>query len=449
MGKLMIGVSGVRGVVGEGLTPDVVCRFCAAFGKWCGQGEVLVGGDSRTSRQMLSLAATAGLLSAGLDVIDLGLCPTPTLLLAVEQQKASGGVIITASHNPIEYNGLKFVGPEGVFLDQQQGEKLLEIFGSKEVERPNWNSLGKMTPKSGAIESHINRILALDMIDVDLIRSKRFKVVLDCCNGAGGVISPVLLHKLGCEVIELNCQPTGIFAHTPEPVPENLGQLCAAVKEHNADVGFANDPDVDRLAIVSEQGEAIGEEYSLALAAKLVLSKKKGPVVANLSTSQMLDDIASSFGVQVARTPVGEIHVVKRMKQIGAVIGGEGNGGVILPELHLARDAPVGMALLLELMAEEDKKISELARTIPRYAIVKQKFEKPDMDKDKALELIKQAYTSEQLDTSDGVKIIREKSWVHIRKSNTEPLIRVIAEAKTEEYAQLMCYEIITKLTGL
>jgi phosphomannomutase len=288
MNQLMIGVSGIRGVIGEGLTPEIVCRFCTAFGQWCGKGKVLVGGDSRTSRQMLSLAATAGLLSIGRDVGNLELCPTPTLELAVKERKAAGGVIITASHNPIDYNGLKFVSPEGIFLDKAEGERVLQIFNSPQIKKANWGNLGKLSIESGAVQAHIERVLALEVVDLQLIRSKRFKVVLDTCNGVGGIISPLLLRKLGCEVIALNPQPTGIFAHLPEPIPANLTQLCEAVTEHQADVGFANDPDVDRLAIVSEQGRAIGEEYSLGLAVKLVLSKKKGPIVANLSTSRMV-----------------------------------------------------------------------------------------------------------------------------------------------------------------
>ncbi len=442
----MIGISGIRGVIGEGLTPEVVCRFCAAFGQWCGRGKVLVGGDSRTSRQMLTLAATAGLVSVGRDVGNLELCPTPTLELAVKERGAAGGVIITASHNPIVYNGLKFVGPEGVFLDKEQAEEVLQIFNSSQIKRANWESLGQVSIESGAVEAHIERVLALDILDLQLIRSKRFKVVLDTCNGAGGVISPLLLRKLGCEVVTLNLQPTGLFTHPPEPVPENLTQLCEAVKEHRADVGFANDPDVDRLAIVSEQGEAIGEEYSLALAVKLVLSKERGPVVANLSTSRMIDDIAAEYGLKVVRTPVGEINVVKKMTQTGAVIGGEGNGGVIFPDFHLARDAQVGMALVLHLMAEQDKKISELVDSIPRYFIVKRRFEKPNLDKERALQSIQDAYSDEFLDISDGVKIIREDSWIHVRKSNTEPLLRIIAEAPSREEASLLCEEIAEKL---
>lgn len=444
---MMIGVSGIRGVIGQGLTPEVVCRLCAAFGQWCGKGKVLVGGDSRTSRQMLTLAATAGLLSVGRDVGNLELCPTPTLELAVKERKAAGGVVITASHNPIVYNGLKFVGPEGIFLDKEQAEEVLQIFNSSRVIRADWESLGKMSIESGSVEAHIERVLALDVLDLQLIRSKRFKVVLDTCNGAGGVISPVLLRKLGCEVVTLNAQPTGLFAHPPEPVPENLTQLCEAVKEHRADVGFANDPDVDRLAIVSEQGEAVGEEYSLALAVKFVLSREKGPIVANLSTSRMIDDIAAEYGLKVVRTPVGEINVVKKMKQTGAVVGGEGNGGVIFPDFHLARDAQVGMALVLQLMAEQDKKVSELVASIPRYSIVKRKFERPNLDKEKALQSIQNAYSSELLDTSDGVKIIRENSWIHVRKSNTEPLLRIIAEAPTRKEASLLCEEIAEKLS--
>ncbi|MCK4418109.1 MAG: phosphoglucosamine mutase, partial [Candidatus Latescibacteria bacterium] len=341
---------------------------------------------------------------------------------------------------------LKFVGPEGVFLDKAEGERVLQIFNSPQIKKANWEGLGKMSIESGVVQAHIERVLALDVIDLQSIRARRFKVVLDTCNGAGGIISPLLLRKLGCEVITLNPQPTGIFAHPPEPIPANLTQLCEAVKEHRADVGFVNDPDVDRLAIVSEQGKAIGEEYSLALAVKLVLSKKRGPVVVNLSTSRMVDDIAAEYGVEVARTPVGEINVVKKMRQIGAVIGGEGNGGVIFPDFHPTRDAQVGMALVLQLMAEQDKKVSELVDFIPCYFIVKRKFEKPNLDKERALQIIQDAYNNQALDTSDGVKIIRENSWIHVRKSNTEPLVRIVAEARSRVEASLLCEEIVEKL---
>ncbi|HID96161.1 MAG TPA: phosphoglucosamine mutase [Candidatus Latescibacteria bacterium] len=446
MHGLIIGVSGVRGVVGEGLTPDVVYRFAAAFGNWCGKGKVLVGRDSRTSGPILSYATIAGLLSVDTDVIDLGLCPTPTLQLAVEQEDAGGGIVITASHNPISYNGLKFVGSDGTFLDGDQLQQLLDLFQARRIDKSLWEVLGREPEKMEAIEDHISKILALDILDVELIRGRRFKVALDACNGVGGLLGVPLLERLGCQVIKLNCEPTGIFSRPPEPVPENLPRLCFAVRKEGVDVGFGLDPDGDRLSIVSDKGQAVGEEYSQALAAKLVLSKRKGQVVTNLSSSQMLDDIASGYGVKVIRTPVGEINVVRMMKKLRAVIGGEGNGGIILPELHLARDAAVGMSLILQLMAESEHTISELIESIPHYTIVKRKFQCEDMMKQRALKFIQQIYSHEEMDTSDGVKITRGHSWLHIRKSNTEPIIRVIAEARTEGEASSLCAEVINKL---
>jgi len=444
---LIIGISGIRGIVGEGLTPELACRFAAAFGVFSNRQKIVVGRDSRTSGKMLQLAVTAGLLSAGCKVIDAGIVPTPTLIFAVKSKSLWGGVAITASHNPLSWNGLKFIGSQAMFLNGEEGQRLLEIADSDAIERVREDSLGEVTQLKGIIEEHIQKVLSLELIDVDLIRKNKFKVVLDCCNGAGSVTSPVLLKALGCEVIEFACEPTGIFPHQPEPVNDNLQQLCEIVQKEKADVGFANDPDADRLAIVSEKGEAIGEEYTVTFASKLVLSKRKGPVVVNLSTSQMIDDVAREYNAKVIRTPVGEINVAEKMKEVNAPIGGEGNGGAILPELHYGRDALLGMALMLQLMTEEKKTVSQLVAALPRYTIVKSKFKKKGLDKEKALKKIKETYAREQLDLSNGIKIMRAQGWIHIRKSNTEPLIRIVAEASDEAVAHRMCKEVIGVLT--
>ena len=445
MPSLIISVSGIRGIVGGGLDPEKVCRFASAFGAWCGKGPVIVGRDSRTSGAMLNRAILAGLESVGADVIDLGIVPTPTVLFTIREERAAGGVAITASHNPIEWNGLKFVGPKGTFLDDGEGSELLKIYAGDCAEKSPWDGLGRVERRNDAISRHIDRILALDIIQPDRIRSRKFKVVLDCVNGAGSEASPLLLERLGCEVIPLHCMPNGLFPHPAEPVPEHLTELCDVVKNQGADVGFANDPDADRLAIVSETGAAIGEEYSLALTAKFVLSKKCGPIVANLSTSRMLDDIAEEYGVEVHRTPVGEVHVAQKIVEVGAPIGGEGNGGVIFQELNLGRDALVGMALILQYMAETGKTVSELKQGIPEYAIVKRKYEPTKMDKDAALKAIREAYDGEEMDLRDGIKLLRERSWLHVRKSNTEPVLRAVAEAPTKEEAEAFQEEVAEK----
>ncbi|MCK5733966.1 MAG: phosphoglucosamine mutase, partial [Candidatus Latescibacteria bacterium] len=415
-GTLMRSISGVRGIVGSDLTAEVVARYAAAFGRLMTTDDrraIVLARDSRESGPEFAAAARAALIAAGVDVVDGGMIPTPTAQLAVEHHRAAGGIIITASHNPIEWNGLKFVGPSGTFLDDGEGSELLKIYAGDCAEKSPWDGLGRVEQREDAISRHIDRILALDIIQVDRIRERKFKVVLDCVNVAGSEASPLLLERLGCEVIPLHCTPTGLFPHPAEPVPEHLTELCDVVKKQSADVGFANDPDADRLAIVSETEAAIGEEYSLALAAKFVLSKRRGPIVANLSTSRMLDDIAGEYGVEVHRTPVGEVHVAQKIVEIGAPIGGEGNGGVIFQELNLGRDALVGMALILQTMAETGKTVSELKRTIPEYAIVKRKYEPTKMDKDAALGAIREAYDGEEMDLRDGIKLLRERSWLH------------------------------------
>ncbi len=432
---LMAGISGVRGVVGESLTPDLVLKYSSAFGTLCKSGKVILGRDSRVSGEMVRSAVISGLLSTGCQVIDLGICATPTVEIAVEELKAKGGIIITASHNPIQWNALKFVGADGIFLDEKNSRKLFELVKSGRIRYKRWDSLGKISFDHSWIEKHMDKILKLSYINPQKIRKRKFRVVLDCCNGAGGVISPHLLKALGCEVIELNCKVDGNFAHDPEPVPRNLVSLCQAVKKKNADLGFANDPDVDRLAIVSEEGIPLGEEATLALTTKFILSRKpKSKVVTNISTSRMIDDIAKEFGSFVYRTKVGEAHVARRLKAVKGIIGGEGNGGVILPEFHYGRDALVGMALILEYLTESKEPISQLASNLPRYFMLKKKA-KLTRKFEKNLLKLKRRYSSERINLIDGVRIDFENSWLHIRKSNTEPVVRVIAEAKSKKEA--------------
>lgn len=443
MPPLMISISGIRGIVGEGLTPEVVLNFAQAFGTYLEGGTVVLGRDSRLSGDMLRHAVLAGLHSVGCDVVDLGIVPTPTVQLATERLDSKGGLIITASHNPIMWNGLKMLAADGLFLDAEEGGAVLERSQSSIFPYAAYDRLGGVRDYPQAVEEHIEAILNLPYLDLERIRRKGFKVALDCVCGAGAVLVPALLDRLGCEVIPLHCEPTGWFPRDPEPLPENLGELGSAVRAAEADIGFAVDPDSDRLAIVSEQGEPLGEEYTLVLAVRFVLQKKPGTVVVNASTTRAIDDVAALFGAPVLRTKVGEIHVAKRMRQAQAVVGGEGNGGVILPDVHLGRDAPVGIALTLQQLADYNGPISRLHAELPQYVMTKQRIELSQVHPRSALEAIKDRFAKEDLDLTDGVKILRERSWVHVRPSNTEPILRVLAEAPDRNQAEALAQEVI------
>ena len=431
---LMVSVSGVRGKVGEGLTPEVVAHFAAAFGAWASsQGKsrtVIVGRDSRVSGPMFQRVVLSALQSVGMSVIDIGLTTTPSCQLAVEYHHAAGGLMISASHNPIEWNALKMIGSAGLFLDAQQGaamRALMEIGPP----RATWDKLGAIEIDDLAIARHIDRVLALPFIDVEKIRRRRFKVALDTCRGAGAAVMPQLLDRLGCVVTAINLEPDGRFPHPPEPIPENLHDLEQLVLSAKADIGLAVDPDVDRLALVSEEGRAIGEDYTLALAAKLVLRHRKGPVVINLSTSRVVDDVAKAAGAPLIRAPVGEVNVATRMRTERAAIGGEGNGGVILAELHLGRDAPLGAAIILQLLVEEGRQLSAIVRDHPSYVIVKDKLDRPDASLDTVYDALRRAFPGAEADTQDGLRLAWPDRWVHVRPSGTEPIVRVIAEAPT------------------
>lgn len=443
MSRLMVSVSGIRGVVGEGLTPEVVLRFAQAFGTYLDGGKVIVGRDSRVTGEMLKQAVLAGLTGVGCDVIDLGISTTPSTQMAVEHLEAEGSVMITASHNPIMWNGLKLIGGDGLFLDAKVGQRVVEISETQRFAFAPWDQVGVSLPYSKAAEEHLEAILKLPYLDTDAIRERRFKVALDCVCGAGAVIVPQLLEELGCTVIPLHCEPTGLFRRNPEPLPENLTELCDVVRDEGADVGFALDPDGDRLALVSEKGEPLGEEKTLALAVQLVLGKKAGPVVLNASTSRMSEDVARAAGVEVIRTRVGEIHVAKKMREVKAAVGGEGNGGVILPDLHLGRDAPVAVALTLQHMAEFAGPLSELAAALPQYVITKRKLELGAVQPQEALRKVEHAFSDATLDFTDGVKVVWPNAWVHVRPSNTEPIVRVIAEAPSAEASQGLCDQVL------
>ena len=444
MDALMISVSGMRGTVGATLTPEVVGRMSAAFAAWLGAGpppnngrafRVVFGRDSRPSGHWVRDAAVAVLVASGIEVIDLDIVTTPGAAMMVKHLSADAGVIATASHNPIEWNGLKFLNRAAVALPPDQAAEIARLYEQRQT---RWARVGDLIPPQRNSETHALHVRrVLDHVDALGLASKRYKVVLDSVNGAGCVATATLINKLGCQLIHLNAVPNGRFPHEPEPIEKNLTGLSEEVRRQRASVGFAQDPDGDRLAIVDETGAYIGEEYSLALAARLLLSKKKAAVaVTNLSSSRMLDDIAAKYDARVIRTAVGEANVVSAMLQNGAVIGGEGNGGVIDPRIVPGRDSLVGIAYVLQLMATTGKTISQLVKELPRYEIVKTKFDCRREDADRAVDAINRHFASEKLDTRDGVRIDWPDSWVHARPSNTEPIMRIIAEAPDRPAAE-------------
>ncbi|MCD6472323.1 phosphoglucosamine mutase [Candidatus Aerophobetes bacterium] len=434
MNSLMISVSGVRGIVGETLMPEIVVKFGVAFGKFVREKRVVIGSDTRTSNQMFRYALFSGLLSVGCKVIDVGICPTPSIQLMVEKLKAGGGIIITGSHNPVEWNALKFVRHDGIFLYPEEGERLLTIYKEKRIKRAAWNEIKSVYYDTSAIENHLEKLL--EIVDKDNIRRKKFKVVLDACNGAASKISPLLLRRLGCKVTEINCKPDGVFPHSPEPIPSNLRELSLKVKTEKADIGFAHDADADRIAIATEEGNVLPEDYPLLLATKFVLGGKRGLVVTNLSTTSALDDIAREFKCKVMRTRIGDVNVSKCMKEHNAVIGGEGNGGVIIPQVHYARDGMAAIALILEYITKSNKTVSALANELPKYYTIKGKLEFP-REKFVLLEsILKEEFKNYELNFLDGVKVILKEGWIHIRLSGTEPIIRIFAEAKNKEKAE-------------
>ena len=449
---LMVSVSGIRGRVGAGLTPVVVATYAAAFGAWArgngGSDAVVVGRDSRVSGPLFHRVVVGTLQAVGCRVIDIGLTTTPTCQLAVEHHHAAGGLMLSASHNPIEWNALKFIGASGLFLEKHEGEAMRALVESG-IAYVTWDQLGTVDADPDAAQRHLEQVLALPYVDVERIRARRFRVALDCVRGAGAVIVPQLLERLGCTVTGINMEPDGRFPREPEPTAENLKAFEAFVRESGADIGFAVDPDVDRLALVSEQGRAIGEDFTLALAARLVLRHRKGPVVTNLSTSRLIEDVAREAGVEAIRAPVGEVNVAVKMRETNAAIGGEGNGGVILPELHLGRDAPIGVALMLQLLVEEGRPLSAIAGELPQYVIVKDKLDRPAAPLEAVYEALTAAFPDAAADRQDGLRLSWADRWVHVRPSGTEPIVRVIAEAPTAAGAQELvrkCREPLDKL---
>ena len=455
--SLMASISGIRGVIGESLTPEAVVRYASAFGRYVlrrgPSAEVILGRDGRSTGAAVASLVRGTLSATGVRVRDIGICPTPTVQIAVERGGASGGIAVTASHNPMQWNGLKFMAATGMFLDAAENRELFALADTPGAYAP-WDALGGVTEEGVWIERHMDAVLSLAVMDTPRIRSRRFRVVLDCVNAAGGVIVPRLLERLGCSVIPLNCDVSGVFAHTPEPVPENLTALAAAVAAEKADCGIAVDPDVDRLVLITERGEPLGEEYTIASAVEFILgrmgAKAAGArVVVNLSTTRAVDDIAHAHGADVVRTPVGEINVAKKMKEIGAAIGGEGSGGVILPDVHLGRDAIVGIGLLLQLLAESGTTLSALKESLPSYQIAKGKMATAGVAPDEVLERIAMNHARDgKITRGDGLKIDFPDEWVHLRKSNTEPIIRIIAEARQMARARAVVDAFRTEITG-
>ena len=446
---VMISVSGIRGIVGEGLSPELIVNYAAAVGTYFGPGKVMVGRDSRVTGEMVKHAVFSALMSVGCSPVDLGVCSTPTVEMAVKNSDAVGGVIVTASHNPANWNALKLLSHEGVFLTADEGTQVKSIVENGQYKFAKYDAVGQLSSQTNATEKHLQAILDLPFIDVDAIRKRQFKVVYDCVNGAGGTILPQLFEALGCQAVALNPEPTGLFAHNPEPRPENLMDICEAVKQNQAEVGFAVDPDVDRLAIVSDQGVFIGEENTITLMTQFMLSIKKGPVAVNLSTTRAVEDVAQAADCPAYRSPVGEIHVVEKMKAVSAVIGGEGNGGVILPDLHLGRDAIVGIAMMLQYLLESGKTVTDLWQALPQYTMIKEKIEIGAANPDVIMRQIETNHASETLNLDDGIKIDYPAGWVHIRKSNTEPIIRIIAEGITKDKTQALCDSFIREIQGM
>jgi phosphomannomutase len=441
----MVSVSGVRGIVGGSLTPEVVGRFAAAFGAYLREThgsadppKVVLGRDSRTSGPMFTRAVAAALEAVGCEILELGMVPTPTALLAIRHHGAAGAIVVTASHNPPEWNALKLASGAGMFLDAEEGPRMRAYLSDRPVRFAPWDALGRTVEDTEAIRRHIDAVLGISVLDVDALRRRRFRVALDCVGGAGTRLLPALLEALGCEVIGLHLEPTGRFPRVAEPVAANLAGLESLVRESDADLGMATDPDADRLSLVAPGGRAIGEDFTLALAAAAVLRHRKGPVVTNLSTSRVLEDVAAEFGVPLVRAPVGEINVARRMQAEHAVIGGEGNGGVILPEIHHTRDSAIAAALVLQLLLETGRSLDAAVNAYPSYVIIKDKLPSDAGDPAATYDLLERQLGAPAADRQDGLRLDwpAERKWLHLRPSGTEPILRIIAEAPAEAEAR-------------
>ena len=460
---LIKSISGIRGTIGgktdDNLTPFDIVKFVSAYVEWLRNVSsastnsplrVVVGRDARISGQMVENLVCGTLVGCGCDVVDIGLASTPTTEMAVTAERADGGIIITASHNPKQWNALKLLNAQGEFLSKTDGESILKIAENGEMDFAKIDALGKIYNKDMS-DYHIDSVVSLDLVDVETIKKANFSVAIDCVNSVGGIIIPKLLKALGVEKVAcLNCEPTGDFKHNPEPLKENLTEISDYIARNQVDVGFVVDPDVDRLAIVCEDGEMFGEEYTLVSVADYVLSHTNGNTVSNLSSTRALADVTALYGSKYYAAAVGEVNVVEKMKAVGAVIGGEGNGGVIYPASHYGRDALVGIALFLTLLAKKNMKVSELRKTYPEYFISKNKIElTPDIDVDTVFSVIKGNYFRYGINDIDGVKIDFPQGWVHLRRSNTEPIVRIYSEAPTQEQADKFAAAIIAEINRI
>ncbi len=445
MPTLMVSVSGIRGIIGDGLDPNTLVKYTSAYADFCGKGKIVIGSDGRITGNMVKNVVIGTLLAKGNDVVDIGICPTPTVLFNVQKLGAVGGIQISASHNPNEWNALKLLNSLGEFMTPDENKEMMNLLENSNHYK-SWNELGTLSYYEEGLKNHLNAVLGLKYINISAIKERKFKVLLDCVNGAGSYVMPELLEKLGCEVIAINCEKTGIFPRLPEPIPQNLTETMQAVKDNNVDLGIIVDPDVDRLVLLTENGEPFSEENTIAQAVRFVLSKTKGSVVVNLSTTRAVDDLTIANNCKIYHSSVGEANVVKMMKEVDAVIGGEGSGGVIYPALHYGRDALVGTVILLQQLLEFGGTMTELKAAIPQYSIAKKKIEIGNTNPDEIVNKLIEKYRSAKINTDDGLRIDFDDHWVHLRKSNTEPIIRCIAEASTmekaEEYAEKYFAEI-------
>ncbi|MBR4995327.1 MAG: phosphoglucosamine mutase [Alistipes sp.] len=457
---LIKSISGIRGTIGgpqgDNLTPRDIVKFTTAYTRFMSEKnegkrlKIVLGRDARLSGELVGDIIEGTLLGCGADVINVGLCTTPGTEMAVITHKADGGIIITASHNPKQWNALKLLNEKGEFLNDSEGKRVLALAEDDSFEFPEIDAIGKVILREEFNPTHIEQVLAMELVDVEAIKARRFKVVVDAVNSVGGVVIPALLEKLGCEVVRLNCEPNGEFAHNPEPLPENLTEISEVIRREKADLGVVVDPDVDRLALVNEDGTMFGEEYTLVAVADYILSQGVGNTVSNLSSSRALRDVTVAHGGEYSASAVGEVNVVTKMKEVGAVIGGEGNGGVIYPALHYGRDALVGVALFLTHLVKKGCSMTELRGQYPAYFASKNKIQlTPAIDVDKVLAEMKARYAGENVNDIDGVKIDFAENWVHLRKSNTEPIIRIYTEAKSSDEADALAQRFIAEISEI
>lgn len=449
MNEPIVSISGIRGIFGDSLIPDNIIKYTAAFAKYTGRKRVVIGRDGRLNGDVIEKIIESTLLFCGCEVINLGVAPTPTISLAVETLKASGGIAITASHNPQEWNGMKFINSKGIFLNTEENKNFLSFTNDSENSYVPVEKVKQVEYYTDFLNYHIKKVLAIKSVNVKKIKKRKFKVVADCVNSSGSKVVPKLLEKLGCKVIKIDCDGSGIFTRKPEPLPENLKRTCKEVKKHKADIGIVVDPDADRLVIVTEKGEPFGEENTITAFVNHIfksVSPAKRIAAVNLSTSRSVDDVADMLGGKLFKAPVGEINVIGKMKEVNAIVGGEGSGGVILPEVHYGRDSLVGIAVILSELADFPGKVSEYKKELPEYHIRKAKIELTDINPNDIFEFLKEKFSGFKQNFEDGLRIDFKQSWANFRKSNTEPIIRIITEAKTPGEAENLQADLLNQI---